>query len=77
MKFDQLRTFLGHHSHIGGGILDGDDGFLLLREDDAAVEKRWHDVVHDQVNFGLAHLLKVFVEVGSVIGAKTNTRRLP
>jgi hypothetical protein len=29
------------------------------------------------VNFGLAHLLKVFVEVGSVIGAKTNTRRLP
>ena len=37
---------------------------MLLREHDAAVEKRRDDVVHDEVDFGFAHFLEVLVEIG-------------
>ena len=63
MNFDESGTFLGDHGHVRGGVLDGDDGLLLLGEDDASVQEWRHDVVDDQVDLGLAHLLKVLVEI--------------
>ena len=46
-----------------GDSLDGDDRLLLLGEDDPAVEEGRDDVLDDEVHLGLAHLVKVLVEV--------------
>ena len=43
--------------------LNGDDRLLLLGEDDPAVEEGRDDVLDDEVHLGLAHLVKVLVEV--------------
>ena len=65
MNFDESGTFLRDHGHVRGRVLDGNDGLLLLGENDPAVQEWRHDVVHDQVDFSLTHLLKVFVEISS------------
>ena len=46
-----------------GDSLDWDDRLLLLGEDDPAVEEGRDDVLDDEVHLGLAHLVKVLVEV--------------
>ncbi len=50
-----LCTVPGYGGHIAGGILDGDDGLMLLSEHDTTVQEGRNNIRHKKVDLKVRH----------------------